>query len=198
MENERRTRVANFLRSLTSPSPSPHVRSPHPLSTFLRIFLFLSPLPPFSRYSRGYCRGACFASDYYLPRSESTAGLWYTGSMVSRYTPATTAPSPRPPRGTRAFPRCLPPGPADGLPRSPISRRRSCYRVVLSPLSYPANRALPPLSRRLHVLLARLQGRINCRFIGTSLFFIGLLGKPRCLVTTDCLHLERIGRPTLN
>lgn len=96
MENERRTRVANFLRSLTSPSPSPHVRSPHPLSTFLSVFFYFSPLSPLSRYSRGYCRGACFASDYYLPRSESTAGLWYTGSMVSRYTPATTAPSPRP------------------------------------------------------------------------------------------------------
>lgn len=99
MENERRTRVANFLRSLTSSlslSLSPCPLSAPSLHLSLCIFLFLSPLPPLSRYSRGYCRGACFASDYYLPRSESTAGLWYTGSMVSRYTPATTAPSPRP------------------------------------------------------------------------------------------------------
>lgn len=75
--------------------------SQYPLSApslhlFLSVFFYFSPLCPLSRYSRGYCRAACFASDYYLPRSESTAGLWYTGSMVSRYTPATTAPSPRP------------------------------------------------------------------------------------------------------
>lgn len=145
----------------TLPSTSPEPSLP------LCVFFFISS-PSLPCYSRGCFRGACFASDYYLPRSESTAGLWYTGSMVSRYTPATATPSPRPLGGTRAFPRCFPLGPADGLPRSPISRRRSCYRVVLSPLSYPANRALPPLSRRLHVLFARLQGRINCRFIAIA------------------------------
>lgn len=146
--------------------PLPMVALSNPLC--FPLYIFFISLPPLSRCSRGCCREACFAGDYYLPRSESTAGLWYTGSMVSRYTPANAAPSPVP-RGTRAFPRCLPPGPADDLPRSPVFCRRSCYRVVLSPLSYLANHALPPLSRRLHVLLARPQGRIN-RFIGMSLF----------------------------
>lgn len=149
MENERRTRVANFHRSLTSPSP--HVRSPHPLSTFLSVFFYFSPLSPLSRYSRGYCRGACFASDYYLPRSESTAGLWYTGSMVSRYTPATTAPSPRPlgePMRSPAASRRAPPTasrqpppfsdlpPSQLLPRCPLTTLLSgepCFAAPLAP-----------------------------------------------------------------
>lgn len=95
MENKRRTRVANFLRSLTSVSLS-LCRLSRALSAPLSLYFFYFSSPPLSYYSRGCCRGACFASDYYLPRSESTAGLWYTGSMVSRYTPATAASSPRP------------------------------------------------------------------------------------------------------
>lgn len=87
MENERQTRVANFLCSLTSVSLS--------LTLSASLYFFISSSHPFS-CSRGCFRGACFASDYYLLRSESTAGLWYTGSMVSRYTPATAAPSSRP------------------------------------------------------------------------------------------------------
>lgn len=142
MENERRTRVANFLRSLTSVSLS-LCRPPEPsllLSLFLGIFFYFS-LPPLSRCSRGCCREACFAGDYYLPCSESTAGLWYTGSMVSRYTPATAAPSPVP-SGNPSVPPLPPAGPrrmASPVLRSPAvavatalsSHHSSIRRTVL-------------------------------------------------------------------
>lgn len=49
------------------------------------------PAPPFSVSPCGGEKRRC-ANDCYLPRSESAAGLWYTGSMVSSYTPATAAP----------------------------------------------------------------------------------------------------------
>ena len=140
------------------------------LKPSLPLCIFFYFFPP-SCCSRGCCREACFASDYYLPRSESTAGLWYTGSMVSRYTPATATPSSRPLKEPMRSPAASRQAPPSASPRSPISRRRSCYRVVLSPLSYPANRALPPLSHRLHVLLAKLQGRINRRFVGIPFFY---------------------------
>lgn len=139
MENERRTRVANFLRSLTSASLS--LCRSLPLSVFFFIFL-----PPFC-CSCGCCREACFASDYYLPRSESTAGLWYTGSMVSRYTPATAAPSPRPlgePMRSPAASRRAPPTaspfsdlpPSQLLPRCPLTTLLSgepCFAAPLAP-----------------------------------------------------------------
>ena len=48
--------------------------------------------PGLSPFARAALRSAWCASDCYLPRSESAAGLWYTGSMVSSYTPATAAP----------------------------------------------------------------------------------------------------------
>jgi len=122
MENERRTRVANFLHSLTSVCLSLccSLSLSNPLCLSL-YFLFFLPSLPF-RYSRGCYRGACFASDYYLLRSESTAGLWYTGSMVSRYTPATAAPSPRPlgePMRSPAASRRAPPT-ASPVLRSPV------------------------------------------------------------------------------
>lgn len=111
-----------------------------------RYFFYFSP-PPLSRCSRGCCREACFAGDYYLPCSESTAGLWYTGSMVSRYTPATAAPSPVPsgnpsvPPLPPAGPRRRPPPfsglpPSQLLPRCPLTTLLSgepCFAAPLAP-----------------------------------------------------------------
>lgn len=99
----------------------------------LSLFFFFLLLPPLLLAC--CCREECLASYYYLPRSESTARLWYTGSMVSRYTPATAAPFPRPLDEPRAFPRFHPLGPTVDLPRSPA------YALAL-----PRCPLTPPLS----------------------------------------------------
>lgn len=190
MKNEQRTRVANFLCSLTSVSVSLHYSLPLSNPHYLSLYFFISPLS-LPCYSRDCFRGACFASDYYLPRSESTAGLWYTGSMVSRYTPATAAPSSRPlgePVRSPAASRRRPPPfsdlpPSQLLPRCPLTTLLSgepCFAAPLVPPPHFAREA--PGTYQLSIYRNR--------------FFIGLLGKPRCLITTARLHFERMARPT--
>lgn len=187
MENERRTRVTNFLRSLTSASLSPCPSLP--LSVF---FLFLSPSPPLSRCSRGCCREACFASDYYLPRSESTAGLWYTGSMVSRYTPATAAPSPVP-SGNPCIPPPPPAGsrrrppPFSGLPPSQLLPRCPLTTLLSGEPCFAAPLAPPPRFTR------KTPGTYQPSIYRKAAFFIGLIGKPR----NDGLVASRTNGSTL-
>lgn len=195
VENERRTRVTNFLCSLTSVSLSLRCSLPNPLCLSLYFFfIFLSP--SLSCYSRGCCRGACFASDYYLPRSESTAGLWYTGSMVSRYTPATATPVLRPlgepmhsPASSRRAPTASP------VLQSPAV----AVATALSSHHSPIRRTmLCRPSRAASTFYSRGSRDVSTVNLSECYFFIGLLGKPRCLVTTIRLHLEQMGRPTFN
>lgn len=153
------------------------------------LFIFLPPLPsPLPLLSRLLSR--CLLCQRLLSAA-STAGLWYTGSMVSRYTPATAAPSSRPLGEPVRFPRCLS---RRALP-PPLARRRSRYRVVLSPFPLSgepcfAAPLVPPLRfcsrgpRDVSTI-----GLLECRS-----FFMGLLCKPRYLETTATLHLQRLGR----
>lgn len=155
------------------------------------FFLFLSPL---SRCSRGCCREACFASDYYLPRSESTAGLWYTGSMVSRYTPATATPSPRPlrePMRSPAASRQAPPS-ASPVHRSPAV----AVATALSSHHSPIRRTvLCRPSCTASTFCSRGSRDVSTVDLSEFRFFMNLLGKPRYLVTTTPLHLEQIDLP---
>lgn len=107
----------------------------------LSELFFTLPLPP--PFSRLLPREVCFASDYYLPRSESTAGLWYTGSMVSRYTPATATSVPSgnpcvfpfpPAQSAVGRPRCPA---ATSLPRCPLTTPLSYEPCFAAPLVLP-------------------------------------------------------------
>lgn len=143
-------------------------------------FIFHPPLPLLSRLL-----SRCLLCQRLLSAA-STAGLWYTGSMVSRYTPATAAPSPRPLGEPVRFPRCVSPGPAaparpppQSLPRCPLTTPL-IRRTVLCRPSHAATT----------LLLARPQGCINYRFIGMPPFLWAYYSKPRYLETTVSLHFH--------
>lgn len=130
------------------------------LLAFGSRFIFHPPLPLLPRLL-----SRCLLCQRLLSAA-STAGLWYTGSMVSRYTPATAAPSPRPLGEPVRFPRCVSPGPAaparpppQSLPRCPLTTPL-IRRTVLCRPSHAATT----------LLLARPQGCINYRFIGMPPF----------------------------
>lgn len=155
--------------------------------------------PGLSPFARAALRSAWCASDCYLPRSESAAGLWYTGSMVSSYTPATAAPPslPHAVPSNVPIPRLSPPKRSPSrsctLPRPyrPDTENRHRYRhrrrrrhrprryradhLVPSPYPPPnPSRHRPtdnrtPLASPPNVYLAGPQGRIHRAFVSNLL-----------------------------
>jgi len=193
LENERRTRVANFLRSLTSVSLSlcHSLPLPNSLCLFLYFFYFSPPLLLFL----WLLREACFASDYYLPRSESTAGLWYTGSMVSRYTPATATPSLRPLGEPMRSP--LPPARAPPT-ASPVLRSPAAVATALSSHHSPIRRTvLCRPSRAASTFCSRGSRDVSTVDLSECHSFYRPTGVPRYLVTTTPLY-SRTNGPILN
>lgn len=134
------------------------------------------PAPPFSVSPCGGEKRRC-ANDCYLPRSESAAGLWYTGSMVSSYTPATAAPPSLPRHAVPSnvpIPRLSPPSRSPSrsstLPRPCTHNTEHRYRprrYRALPLSLPTPCSTPvdrPTDRPIHAdlcCLAGPQGRIH-------------------------------------
>lgn len=145
MKNKYRIRVIDFLHALTSVSlflflfHAFYVYLPFPSPLLFRFFFYFPSLPLLSQAAVE--KRALPATT--ICRSESTAGLWYTGSMVSRYTPAFTAPSPRPrgePMRSPAASRRAPPPASSArplpqlLPRCPLTTPLSGEPCFTAPL----------------------------------------------------------------